>query len=249
MTDDRFRTMVTLADTGDEIGFQDYFVRLRHGVPVSARSGSTTTEPTPTPRSSTRSRPARSSSPRRTRLVSIGPIRALPGVDDEARRPGATPSSPCPRSWAARRSRGPPTGCCPSSASSRRSSGRPAVRPDRRHAGDRPGRRPSRRRGRGGRAAMRRHPVGHVVTGVAASLAGPASTPCEPRAPVSAAARGRPRATSTATTTGGSGPAPVTRRTDGARRARWATGFGRPRPVRRRRSTGRGWSSARRCRR
>ena len=36
MTDDRFRTIVTLADTGEQVAFQDYFVRLRHDVPISA---------------------------------------------------------------------------------------------------------------------------------------------------------------------------------------------------------------------
>jgi LPPG:FO 2-phospho-L-lactate transferase len=36
MTDDRFRTIVTLADTGDRVSFQDYFVRLRHDVAISA---------------------------------------------------------------------------------------------------------------------------------------------------------------------------------------------------------------------
>ena len=35
MTDDRLRTMVTVAGHG-EIGFQDYFVRLRHDVEVEA---------------------------------------------------------------------------------------------------------------------------------------------------------------------------------------------------------------------
>ena len=36
VTDDRLRTMLTLADAGDEIAFQDYFVRRRHDVAVSA---------------------------------------------------------------------------------------------------------------------------------------------------------------------------------------------------------------------
>jgi LPPG:FO 2-phospho-L-lactate transferase len=35
-TDDRLRTMLTLTDSGDEIAFQDYFVRRRHDVAVSA---------------------------------------------------------------------------------------------------------------------------------------------------------------------------------------------------------------------
>ncbi|HET6664703.1 MAG TPA: 2-phospho-L-lactate transferase CofD family protein, partial [Acidimicrobiales bacterium] len=34
VTDDPLRTMITLADTGEEIGFQDYFVARRHAVPV-----------------------------------------------------------------------------------------------------------------------------------------------------------------------------------------------------------------------
>src|SRR5690606_34864325 len=35
MTDVRFRALVVLADTGEEVSFQDYFVRLRHSVPVA----------------------------------------------------------------------------------------------------------------------------------------------------------------------------------------------------------------------
>jgi LPPG:FO 2-phospho-L-lactate transferase len=35
-TNDRLRTMVTLADDGSEVGFQEYFVERRHGVAVSA---------------------------------------------------------------------------------------------------------------------------------------------------------------------------------------------------------------------
>lgn len=81
MTDDRFRTMVQLRDGGGEIGFQDYFVRLRHDVPITAirfaHDGAA-----PTPRSEAAIRDAEvvvvaPSNP----LVSIGPIRALPGVD------------------------------------------------------------------------------------------------------------------------------------------------------------------------
>ena len=34
MTDHRFRTMIELADTGEEIPFQDYFVRLQHAVSI-----------------------------------------------------------------------------------------------------------------------------------------------------------------------------------------------------------------------
>lgn len=35
VSDDPVRTMLTLADDGREVAFQDYFVRLRHGVPVA----------------------------------------------------------------------------------------------------------------------------------------------------------------------------------------------------------------------
>lgn len=81
MTDDRFRTVVTLAGSGEQVSFQDYFVRLRHDVAVSGvhfeHDGA---------RLSTAARSALTdadvivvapSNP----LVSIGPIRTLPGVD------------------------------------------------------------------------------------------------------------------------------------------------------------------------
>jgi len=80
MTDDRFRTMVTLA-SGDEIGFQDYFVRLRHDVPVrSIRFDHDDAAPTPQVLEALAADVVivAPSNP----LVSIGPIRALPGVDD-----------------------------------------------------------------------------------------------------------------------------------------------------------------------
>lgn len=80
MSDERLSTLVTIAD-GSEISFQDYFVRLRHGVPVSsirfdgearlsetahrALAGATSVVIAP-------------SNP----LVSIGPIRSLAGVDE-----------------------------------------------------------------------------------------------------------------------------------------------------------------------
>jgi LPPG:FO 2-phospho-L-lactate transferase len=95
MTDDRFRTMVTLADTGDEIGFQDYFVRLRHGVAVrSIRFDHEGATPTPAVLDALRGDVVviAPSNP----LVSIGPIRALPGVDDHlaARRDTVVAVSP-----------------------------------------------------------------------------------------------------------------------------------------------------------
>lgn len=79
MTDQRFRTMVTLA-TGEEIGFQDYFVRLRHGVPVSSiRFDHEGVSPTAAVLRSLEADVIviAPSNP----LVSIAPIRALPGID------------------------------------------------------------------------------------------------------------------------------------------------------------------------
>ena len=48
-TDDRLRTMLTLADSGEEVAFQDYFVRRRHDVAVSAVrfAGAEGAEPAP----------------------------------------------------------------------------------------------------------------------------------------------------------------------------------------------------------
>ena len=95
MTDARFRTMVTLAETGEEIGFQDYFVRLRHGVPVrSIRFDAADASPTAAVLDALRADRVvvAPSNP----LVSIGPIRALPGVDARlaARRDSVVAVSP-----------------------------------------------------------------------------------------------------------------------------------------------------------
>lgn len=94
MTDDRFRTMVTL-DDGAEIGFQDYFVRLRHGVPIRSirfdHDGATAT-PAVLGALDADTVVIAPSNP----LVSIGPIRALPEVDDRlaARREHVVAVSP-----------------------------------------------------------------------------------------------------------------------------------------------------------
>lgn len=79
MSDDRYSTIVTL-DDGTDVSFQDYFVRLRHGVPVSAirfdgdasLSGAAANALT----QATKVVIAPSNP-----LVSIGPIRALEGTD------------------------------------------------------------------------------------------------------------------------------------------------------------------------
>lgn len=95
MTDDRFRTVLTLADTGEEVGFQDYFVRLRHGVAIaSIRFDHDGAAPTPAALAALAADIVivAPSNP----LVSIGPIRALPGVDDRlaARRDSVVAVSP-----------------------------------------------------------------------------------------------------------------------------------------------------------
>lgn len=82
MTDDRFRTMVTAADTGEEISFQDYFVRLHHDVAVVRvrfeHAGAAISEPARRALRGADSIVVAPSNP----LVSIAPIRELPGVDD-----------------------------------------------------------------------------------------------------------------------------------------------------------------------
>ncbi|MEO6570410.1 MAG: 2-phospho-L-lactate transferase [Ilumatobacteraceae bacterium] len=81
MTDDRFRTLVTIEPHGEEITFQDYFVRHRHGVPVRSirfdHDGATLAGGALQALESARSIVIAPSNP----LVSIAPIRALPGVD------------------------------------------------------------------------------------------------------------------------------------------------------------------------
>ncbi len=81
MTDDRLRTMVTAAGHG-EIGFQDYFVRLHHDVEIESvrfdHDGATLSAPARTALQTADVVVIAPSNP----LVSIGPIRAMPGVDE-----------------------------------------------------------------------------------------------------------------------------------------------------------------------
>ncbi len=85
MSDDRLSTLVTVVDpdvpeVGREISFQDYFVRLRHGVPVaSIRFVGTAALAGGARRALTEASSVviAPSNP----LVSIGPIRSLEGVD------------------------------------------------------------------------------------------------------------------------------------------------------------------------
>ena len=91
MTEDEVRTIVTLAadcvagSRGDEVSFQEYFVKYRHDVPIAAVrfAGSETARPTfLSTIAEARKVIIAPSNP----LVSIGPIRALNGVDDALRR-------------------------------------------------------------------------------------------------------------------------------------------------------------------
>ncbi len=95
MTDGTLSTRVVLAD-GDDIAFQDYFVRLHHDVAVSAIRFAGD-DPAPTPEALDALRTAERiviapSNP----IVSIGPVRALPGVDEilAARRDRVAAVSP-----------------------------------------------------------------------------------------------------------------------------------------------------------
>jgi LPPG:FO 2-phospho-L-lactate transferase len=86
MSDDRVATLVTIDDdetTGHarEVSFQDYFVRLRHGVPVRSIRFDGTAALTDTARSALLDASRIVIAPSNP-LVSIGPIRALAGVDD-----------------------------------------------------------------------------------------------------------------------------------------------------------------------
>jgi LPPG:FO 2-phospho-L-lactate transferase len=81
MTDGRFRTLVELADGGEIVSFQDYFVRLRHGVPVaSVRFDHDGTDLTPGAVDAIEQAERVVIAPSNP-LVSIGPIRALPSTD------------------------------------------------------------------------------------------------------------------------------------------------------------------------
>jgi len=95
MTDDRFRTVVRLAESGEEVSFQDYFVRLRHSVPVSGIRFEHAAEPTPAVLRAITSSDVVVIAPSNP-LVSIGPIRELAGIDEAlaARRSSVVAVSP-----------------------------------------------------------------------------------------------------------------------------------------------------------
>lgn len=82
MTDDRVATLVTLAD-GSTVSFQEYFVQLRHAVPVRAVAfdGAPRAALLADAAQALRSADAIVIAPSNP-LVSIGPLRALAGLDD-----------------------------------------------------------------------------------------------------------------------------------------------------------------------
>jgi LPPG:FO 2-phospho-L-lactate transferase len=81
MTDDRVATLVHLAD-GPTVSFQEYFVQLRHGVPVSGVTfdGASLATLQPAAREAVIDADVVIVAPSNP-IVSIGPMRALPEVD------------------------------------------------------------------------------------------------------------------------------------------------------------------------
>lgn len=94
MSDARRSTMVTLA-SGDEVSFQEYFVHLRHGVPVSGVRFDGDAALSSAAQHALAAAEAVVIAPSNP-LVSIAPIRSLPGVDDllVARRSSVAAVSP-----------------------------------------------------------------------------------------------------------------------------------------------------------
>jgi LPPG:FO 2-phospho-L-lactate transferase len=82
MTDGDVATIVELA-TGEEVAFQDYFVRLRHAVAVRGIrfAGADVARPTPEVLDALDSAATIVVAPSNP-VVSIGPVRALPGIDE-----------------------------------------------------------------------------------------------------------------------------------------------------------------------
>ena len=97
MSDERVSTIVSLADEGIEVSFQEYFVQRRHSVPVDGVrfDGAGSAHLTDASRSALADSEAVVVAPSNP-LVSIGPIRALAGVDDvlAARRDTVVAISP-----------------------------------------------------------------------------------------------------------------------------------------------------------
>jgi LPPG:FO 2-phospho-L-lactate transferase len=98
MSDDRLATLVTITEPDGsrrEISFQDYFVRLRHGVPVASVRFDGDAELSDAALHALTSADTVVIAPSNP-LVSIGPVRSLPQVDDilTARRDRVVAISP-----------------------------------------------------------------------------------------------------------------------------------------------------------
>ena len=95
-TEDRLRTMVTLGD-GTEVGFQEYFVGMRHDVPVAAIrfDGAASARPGPGVLEAITDAETVVIAPSNP-LVSVDPILAVPGVSEAvaARRSSTVAVSP-----------------------------------------------------------------------------------------------------------------------------------------------------------
>ncbi len=94
MTDDPFATVIELA-SGESVPFQDYFVRLRHDVPVRGVHFVGDARPTAEVLDALHRAGTVVVAPSNP-LVSIAPVRALPGIDDAltARRDRVVAVSP-----------------------------------------------------------------------------------------------------------------------------------------------------------
>lgn len=97
MTDDRVATRITLAETGEEVGFQEYFVARQHGVAVSAVrfAGAETAAPAPGVLDAIAAADRVVICPSNP-IVSIEPILTVPGARDAvtARRDDVVAVSP-----------------------------------------------------------------------------------------------------------------------------------------------------------
>ena len=97
VSDDPVRTVLTLAGSGEELAFQDYFVRLRHAVAVSAVrfDGAAAARPALGVLEAIAAADALVVAPSNP-VVSIGPVMAVPGVAEAvtARRDAVVAVSP-----------------------------------------------------------------------------------------------------------------------------------------------------------
>lgn len=97
MTDDKVSTFVTLAESGNEVSFQEYFVKMKHSVPISAIrfDGVEKSQPGPNVINSILSAEKVVIAPSNP-LVSIGPILAIAEINSaiQSRRESTVAISP-----------------------------------------------------------------------------------------------------------------------------------------------------------